>query len=388
MAENIPKFSYASIIPAAASMLEGGANVISTILTNKHNERMQERINERNERLQREMNAYNSPVSQMMRYRSAGINPMAADVSGGLQTTLPEQVAPQYEAPTLSGLADAANNSISYNLNKTKTENQVKYNDAKVLETVARTGSINQQVAFGAALFGLQKQEYEQRIANSRELFKKTQAEINLLFDQSKTEKERAKTFQSQQKVLYKQVGLLDSQTLANYSIIENTWHHNFLLDAQTVGFNIRNSADAETAKYTIAYYGSLNKRGFADLLAKKMLISTAYDLLSLPLQRKMLYNTSVVGYNQALYSNTFYKYQSQNMISVAGQNWDEWQQGQARKNFRAYVVDPLNAAAGLLQSASGAYKIFNGLNVPSMFPDNMYGPVSPGYSDAINFGM
>lgn len=58
-----------------SSVLGTGANIISTAMTNRANERMQQQQNAWNLEQWERNNAYNSPAAQMQRLKAAGINP-------------------------------------------------------------------------------------------------------------------------------------------------------------------------------------------------------------------------------------------------------------------------------------------------------------------------
>lgn len=59
----------------AAATVSQGANIISTAMTNRANERMQQRQNAWNLEQWERNNAYNSPAAQMQRLKAAGLNP-------------------------------------------------------------------------------------------------------------------------------------------------------------------------------------------------------------------------------------------------------------------------------------------------------------------------
>ena len=58
-----------------SAVLGSGANIISTAMTNRANERMQQQQNAWNLEQWERNNAYNSPAAQMQRLKAAGINP-------------------------------------------------------------------------------------------------------------------------------------------------------------------------------------------------------------------------------------------------------------------------------------------------------------------------
>jgi len=95
----------AAIIPAAAGLIESGANAISQGNMNKKNRQWQE------DRY-RENNEYNTPYAQMQRFKAAGLNPHLIYGQGNSgNATMP--AAPKTEAPQINGFADAAQNYVS-----------------------------------------------------------------------------------------------------------------------------------------------------------------------------------------------------------------------------------------------------------------------------------
>ena len=64
-----------NVFDLGSAVLGTGANIISTAMTNRANERMQQRQNAWNLEQWERNNAYNSPAAQMQRLKAAGINP-------------------------------------------------------------------------------------------------------------------------------------------------------------------------------------------------------------------------------------------------------------------------------------------------------------------------
>lgn len=74
-----------------SAVLGTGANIISTAMTNRANERMQQQQNKWNLELWQLNNDYNSPAAQMQRLKAAGLNPdlMYGQNSGGASGNSP-----------------------------------------------------------------------------------------------------------------------------------------------------------------------------------------------------------------------------------------------------------------------------------------------------------
>lgn len=92
----------------AAAQLEAtryasDSNLQATRETNEANKWMVEQNNALQLQLQREMNDYNSAASQFARFKQAGLNPYLSmqGQSAGIQTTLPQTHAPQFQTPLM-----------------------------------------------------------------------------------------------------------------------------------------------------------------------------------------------------------------------------------------------------------------------------------------------
>jgi len=112
------------LLPAAI----GGAQMLSTLLTNSANKKRQE-----------EMNAYNSPAAQLQRYKTAGINPAyGAGMSSGNQTSYA-----QAQAVDVGGAVEAGGRATAWkqqyqNLKNTKLE-EARLNESVRAQQIANT---------------------------------------------------------------------------------------------------------------------------------------------------------------------------------------------------------------------------------------------------------
>lgn len=82
------------------SIVNGAANVASTLLQNRANKKMQEKSFKHNTEMWHLNNQYNTPEMQMKRLRDAGLNPNLVYGSGTVTGNTSTQT-PKYQAPEL-----------------------------------------------------------------------------------------------------------------------------------------------------------------------------------------------------------------------------------------------------------------------------------------------
>lgn len=367
------------------SVLGGVGSAASVALNNYLNKRNQERAFELNKKMIQEQNAYNSPVAQMNRYRLAGINPMFADVNSGSQQQSPQMVAPQYEAPNFEQLGDAGFNSLQYRLQAQNTKSIMEQRNVLNGYNLARTGSVNQQVDYAAQLFGYRKSQMSETVKQLEQINKNLGITFDNLVKEGRNIDASTNYLRQQKNESLKRMGLYDAQIGREYAIIENVWHQNREIDARTQAFLIQNGISEAQAKFYIAYFNA--KADNVQHIWNLEMLQIAYGMLSLPKQYELLSDSAKYQTISNLYADNYFKYRSRNMQYVSGINYDEWQHGQARKNYQTYVLGTANVASNLLSAGLKGYQVFNGVSSTPLqvSQPNWYGGAQ--YEDPLGLG-
>lgn len=157
-------------------------NFAAQMETNKTNKWMVEQNNALQLQLQREMNEYNSAASQFARYQQAGLNPFLsmAGQSAGIQTTLPQTHAPQFQAPQLpQDYGTQIGN--SYKLLVEALDPRIKTEAAsQVLQTTSKlmTDLVNARKTLSDTKYQDIQNKYAEDIAHNQQVFGELQNEV------------------------------------------------------------------------------------------------------------------------------------------------------------------------------------------------------------------
>ncbi|QCS36167.1 minor capsid protein [Capybara microvirus Cap1_SP_145] len=224
-------------IGLASTLLGGGLNALSTASSNRQSFKYSKKLAEFQNDLQLQNwnleNQYNLPVNQLQRLKSAGINPALAYSNGNLQNTASDLQAPSIsqfnnKPIDMSFLGNAINQSLQLQSQlrlqgaQTKElETRSDENEAKIVETLTRSGMNEKQALYIAQL----QSESEQKIKNMEQEF------INLkqTLDNLKSQK-RLTDYQAN----IASVNLANMQELINYEKDYKLWSINNLKQNMT----------------------------------------------------------------------------------------------------------------------------------------------------------
>lgn len=196
---------------AISSGLNAGANIASTILTNRANMKLAQYGYEQERQMIAEQNAYNSPVEQMKRYQEAGLNPNLIYGNGvssaGNQQSIAHYNAPSLDAPHID-LSSVITSMLQAKKEMTAIENMDKQNyliDQQGYKAHQDYLSSVMDNAFKAEILGFNpglilSPEESQKIREGN-MFKKYSAEVN----QAVTEDELKKLQKSFQSLSYQE---------------------------------------------------------------------------------------------------------------------------------------------------------------------------------------
>lgn len=371
-----------ALITALGGLATAGLNAMSTERTNERNRELQQEMNNRNIRLQREANAYNSPVSQMQRFFDAGINPMYAVgqgmVDAGNQQSLPEQHMMQYEAPSFGAIGDSLQSSVSQALQSQMNEQKIRESVQKILESASRTDNVNFKTNVARTFFQYQPTIWQNAVKQSEKILGEIDSRIGVNLSVSSLNDSQRKFVDTQRANLFRTWRVMDATTAESWSRVKLNWQQCKLFDAQERNWMIKNDVDFTTGIYTKAYWSTRNGALDASLFQ----IQEGFSVLNAAEQNKILKETGIGLSINNQFNPDFFKWRNETQRAQSGILWDEWQQGQARKNYETYVLGTGNMLSGFLQGGSQVYKALGGsASNPSPVSTSV---VSPGAYDPV----
>lgn len=214
MDSNPKKPSNMAISPfdLVGSVVSAGANLLSTSMTNRANERMQREQNAWNLEMWNRNNAYNTPAAQMERLKEAGLNPdlmygQNAGGASGNSPTPPQGANPIPKQPfQLDPLmfahlrllnAQAYNNNMDGKVKDIQAQNDEEFS---YLQRLADLGIAREQILFLQSEWEKNHKlsdQIDQNILNMKEQWGVLHEQINtqvaqtqLLIEQGKTQKQ------------------------------------------------------------------------------------------------------------------------------------------------------------------------------------------------------
>lgn len=343
---------WAEIASAAGGLLSAGLNVGATSNLNRKNRQWQEKMNKRNERFMREMNAYNSPVSQMARYTAAGLNPMAVQdgIDPGLQSGIPEQVAPHFEAADYGGIGDAVNNTLQYRLQESMNKSKINLNNANAIVAASRSRNIDEQTNQLQDFFGLKWNKLQAEVSNLEKQYELFDAEIAKLGSEKGNIEALTELYREQKKKVLSDIGLNEAQIRELDERVNMYKAQETALYQQARQYAAMAQISEQTALRAVAYTEwYLQNNGAAAEFVGMAYRNLNEEQRHIVLQHAAKYAMAEDAYNDdmAAYRAAYYRWQSEDMQNRAGISWDEWNQGQGRKNYETYVLGTLDTILG-----------------------------------------